>query len=43
MEKVVHLIYYMVYARLASKPYIASLISQRQNKAINNRKRTLKS
>lgn len=43
LEKVLHIIYYMVYARLASRPYVRNLIAQHQNKPRNNRKYTVRS
>lgn len=43
IEKVLHIVYYMVYARLASKPFIDNLVAQHHKKPRNNRKNTVKS
>lgn len=44
LDKAMHVIYFLVYARLASKPYIASLIleAEKKNRHIN-KKTTMKS
>ena len=38
-----HLVYYLVYARLASKPYINALLQQKQQRGRNHRQQTVKS
>lgn len=43
IEKIMHIIYFMIYARLASKPYINNVIDQNINKPKNSRKQTFKS
>lgn len=43
IEKVIHIIYYLVYARLASKPYIINLVKQARQSKKNLHKHTVKS
>jgi hypothetical protein len=40
LEKCMHVIYFMIYARLASKPYISALITQVDKKSRHSRKKT---
>lgn len=40
IDKTMHIIYFLVYTRLASKPYINNLITQMEKKGVHFKKKT---